>query len=340
MILYRFLYLVIFFPAVLLGFNPHPMTPNPVLGYTEIAFFDDDFKQNRQIEVWYPVEPQIDGAPSGNPWDLFFIAKDAPFAKDHNPLIILSHGYTGNPHQLSWLIKGLVYHGFAVAAIQHMDLINGRVHINHWQRAADIPKIIDHLQVSSLNKAINFDQIGFAGFSLGGTTAIWVAGGRSTNLKTLIPGKEYAAPEDYKFADEALPTLNKEMMGKSWHEPRIKAIFVMAPAWAWLFDEESLKKISIPTYLIAAAEDRVLVTRNNAGLFAKFIPQSIYQEIKGNADHFIFVSALSDAQKGRVDSQLNFLFKDDASIDRRWIQFEVAEEAAAFFHSSLGGIPK
>ncbi len=38
------------------------------------------------------------------------------------------------------------------------------------------------------------------------------------------------------MADEALPTLNKEMMGKDWREPRVKAAFVMAPAWSWIFD--------------------------------------------------------------------------------------------------------
>jgi predicted dienelactone hydrolase len=127
------------------------------------------------------------------------------------------------------------------------------------------------------------------------------------------------------------------MMAKSWRDPRVKAAFAMAPAWSWLFNEESLRKISIPVYLIAAEGDRVLVSRTNAGLFAHSIPHAIYQEIPGKADHYIFISALSEKQREKADpsGKLNFILEDDATVDRRWIQFEVAEEAARFFNSVL-----
>lgn len=126
------------------------------------------------------------------------------------------------------------------------------------------------------------------------------------------------------------------MMSKDWTDPRVKAAFIMAPTWAWLFDEEHLRKVSIPTYLIAAAADTVVVTKNNAGYFAKNIPNAIFQEIPGKADHYIFISALNDKQQAEVnpDKQLPAeLFDNDVSVDRKWIQREVAEEASDFFQS-------
>lgn len=317
------------------AFQPQAITPNPVVGFRSISFFDPSQKVNRELLVWYPVDAEVEGLLSNNPWDVFKIAPKASMAsaKTKRPVIIVSHGYTGNPHQLSWLINGLIHHGFIVLGIQHRDLIEGQVHFNHWQRAKDVQTMIDQFSLSSLANSADLTKIGIAGFSLGGTTAIWVVGGKSTKLNTLIPSTQYAAIQDYVKADEALPTLNKEMMAKDWKEPRIKAAFIMAPAWAWIFDEESLKNVNTPVYLIAAASDRVLVTRNNAGFFARNIPDASYQEILGKADHYIFISALNEEQKQKADPErrLQFLFMDDSSINRLWIQRQAAEEAARFY---------
>lgn len=334
-----FLIAVWFFPCALKAFTPYPVTPYPVCGYREISFFDRTSKSERMLLVWYPVDPQTEGTPSPNPWDDFKVAIDAPpmTSKTKRPVIAISHGYTGNPHQLSWLIRGLVHGGFIVLGIQHRDLIDGKVHLNLWQRPLDISTIIDQFSISSMRDAADLNKIGVAGYSLGGTTAIWIAGGRSTKLDTLIPGPEYSSGEDFTRVDEALPTLNRPMMAKSWREPRVKAAFIMAPAWAWLFAEENLQTISIPTYLIASSADTVLVTKNNAGYFAKNISKSVYQAIPGKADHYVFISALNEKERKSADptDQLSFLFKDDPSVDRYWIQEEVAEEAIDFFHSVL-----
>lgn len=317
--------IILLMPFVLAAFEARPITPYPVVGYRELALSDQ-----RPISLWYPVKPAVQGVPSGNVWDLFNVAKDAEFP-EYSPLIVISHGLTGNPHQLSWLVLYLTKAGYAVAAVQHQDLIDGKKpHMNHWKRAVDISEIID---VVLKEQKIDPKRIGIAGYSLGGTTAIWVIGGRSTRIDNLKPTSDYAAPDDFVMFDEVLPSLDKENLQKDWKDPRIKAAFIMAPAWSWIFDEGSLSKISIPTYFIAAEEDKVLVTKNNAGFFAKMIPYSIYKPIPGKLDHFIFVTALDvDGQK-KVN--LPFLFNDDPTISRLWIQYQIGEEASRFFDSAL-----
>lgn len=333
------LFILLLIPFALRAFEPQPVTPYPVVGVHSIPFYDDFQKVQRELLVWYPVDDTTTGSPSKNPWDVFNVAVDAPPAavKTKMPIIVLSHGYTGNPHQMSWLICGLVHHHFVVIGIQHRDLIDGRAHANHWQRAIDVKTMLSQFLANPFAKITDPTKIGIAGFSLGGTTAIWVSGGRSSKLDTLIPGPEFASPADYTRADEALPSLNKGMMAKDWTDARIKAAFIMAPAWAWLFDEESLHNVKIPVYLIASAADQVLVTKSNAGFFARNIPNATYREIPGKGTHYIFISSYNPEQRKLADpsGQLNFLFEDDVTVDRNWIQSQVVEEAVNFFNASL-----
>lgn len=335
----KILLILLLFPLFAFAFSPLPVTPFPVIGFKELPFFDNNQKVNRTVLVWYPVLANTVGHASPDPWDTFNIAVDGPVAETFGkmPVIVISHGYRANPHTMSWLIRELVFNGFIVLAIEHRDVIDGKMHANHWQRAQDVSKIIDQFSGSEISKFADLNKIGIAGFSLGGTTAIWTSGGRSTNLDTLMPDPKFAAIKDFLHVDEALITLNKEMAMKDWRDSRVKAAFVMAPAWAWLFDESSLKNISIPVYLIAAEADATLVTKNNAGLFARKIPDAIFQTIPGKANHYIFLSSLSDAQRKKADpfNSLSFLFEDDVTVDRGWIQSEVGEEAVRFFKSTL-----
>lgn len=159
-------YLVLIFPAILIGFEPHPVTPYPVVGYEEVPFFDDAHHMSRNLLIWYPVNPQVEGTASKNPWDVFNVAIRAPIRTSEvkMPVIAISHGYGGTPHQLSWLIRHLVYSGYIVIGIEHLDLFNRG---NIWQRPQDITTVIDQFSSHSMVNHANLNQIGIAGFSLG-----------------------------------------------------------------------------------------------------------------------------------------------------------------------------
>lgn len=326
-------------PLSLFAFEPQIVTPTPVVGFRQLPFYDETNQTERNVLVWYPVDPLEAGKESDSPWDLFKIALNAAPAPSQNkyPVVVISHGYTGNPHQLSWLTRWLVHNGFIVLGIQHLDLIRGQSHLNHWKRAVDVRKMIDLFSRSPVAESANLNKIAIAGYSLGGTTALWIAGGKTTKLDKIAPGPDYASPQDFILVDLLLPFLDRENMAKDWRDPRVKAAFAMAPAWAWLFDEYNLQKISIPVYLIAADEDKVLVTRNNAGFFSKHIPGAFFKAISGKAGHYIFISFLNSEQRKKADpnQSLNFLFEEDASIDRAWIQQQVSNEAVRFFKENL-----
>lgn len=333
------LFCVLFFTSPLGAFEPHPVTAFPVVGYREFSFVDEHYPKKRNVLVWYPVEPQVLGEKSSNEWDRFMVAVNAPIASKgtKKPVVVISHGYGGTPHQLSWLIEKLVYHGYIVLGVQHLDVEEGKLNINHWQRARDIQSIIDLFLSKDFSSNADTNRIGVAGFSLGGTTAILLAGGRATKLDSFAPSAKDASLEEFSETERLSLSLDKNKMSRSWKDSRVKAVFVMAPAWAWIFDEQSLKSISIPTYLVASSADNVLVTSNNAGFFAKHIPGSLYQTIDGKAGHYVFLSALNEPQRKKMNipPKFDFLFQDATSVDRQWIQYQVAEEAVRFFNQSL-----
>jgi predicted dienelactone hydrolase len=321
------------------AFQPHPITSHPVVGYKEISFFDESYQQSRKILIWYPIEPGTKGIPSPNHWDVFDIAVDAPIS---NPqfkkfLIIVSHGYGGSPHQLSWLINKLVYNDHIVLGIQHLDELNGKPQINIWKRAQDIHTLLDRFVLQPFANFTDLNRIGIAGYSIGGTTGIWLTGGISTRLDPFVPGPNDAYPEEFSGIEQALPSLDKKKMVQNWKDRRIKAAFLMAPAWGWIFDKNSLQKITIPTYIVASNADNVLVTQNNAGFFSKNIPASTYQLIPDQVSHYIFISI--PKEKDKLPSNLNFLITDAPSVDRQWIQFEVAKDASDFFQSIFSSSP-
>jgi len=194
------------------AFQPLPITSHPVVGYKEIPFFDESYQQSRKILIWYPVEPETKGTTSSDLWDMFDIAVDAPISNPQfkKPMIIVSHGYGGTPHKLSWLINKLVYNDYIVIGIQHLDELDGQPQINSWKRAQDIHTMLDQFALQPLAKSTNLDQIGFAGYSIGGTTGIWLIGGRSTRLDHFVPGPNDAYPEEFKGVEQGLPFLDKK----------------------------------------------------------------------------------------------------------------------------------
>jgi predicted dienelactone hydrolase len=324
-----FRFLIFFLFSSLGAFEPHPITPYPVVGYKEIPFFDESSQMSRKILIWYPVESKLKGKPSSDLWDVFDIAMDAPIChpQSKKSVIVISHGYGGTPHQLSWLINKLVYDDCVVVGMQHLDTIN------LWKRAQDIHALLDRFALQSFAQYTDLNRIGFAGFSIGGTTGIWVTGGISTQLDHFEPGPDDAYPEEFNGIAQALPDLDKKKMAQDWKDPRIKAAFLMSPGWGWIFDKDHLKKITVPTYIVAPDADRVLVTARNAGFFSKNIPNCLYQTIPGQVGHYVFISTPKD--KAQLPSHLDFLITDAPGIDRQWIQFEVAKEATDFFQSVL-----
>ena len=153
-------------------------------GISTLNFYDNSRDRPVVTEVWYPVDKNTPAKTAAGFWIRCDEARDAPISlqKSKYPLIIISHGSGGHRFDISWLAEILASNGYIVAAMDHFgNTWNNKIpeyYTRPWERPKDISFVIDQLLSSSHFKdKIDAKRIGFAGYSLGGTTGIWVSGG-------------------------------------------------------------------------------------------------------------------------------------------------------------------
>jgi predicted dienelactone hydrolase len=310
-------------------------------------------------DIWYPAEPaaveqmQWIGSPD-NPF-----AKEAKAAPDAAflpgaekfPLVLLSHGIGGSSAMMAWFGAALASHGYIAAAVNHPGnnaledyTVPGAV---FWgQRAHDMSALLDLLLADpTVGPRIDTKRVGAAGFSLGGLTVIELAGG-------IV---EFSRYEDFCKSPKAdgmckdtleYPGLLANVTAlaktdpaiqaglaensKSHRDPRIRAIFAMAPALGPAFDPASLAKITIPTQIVAGSVDTVVPIETSAKFFAAKIPGaqvSIFQAV----GHYTFLGTCAELGD-RTKPQLCL---DQAGILRDEIHAQTASIASKFFDANL-----
>ncbi len=310
-------------------------------------------------DIWYPADPasveQMQWIGSlENPFaKAGKAALNAPIlpGSDKFPLILLSHGIGGSSSMMAWLGSALASHGYIAAAVNHPGnnslenyTIPGAV---FWgQRAHDMSAFLDLLLADpTFGPRIDPKRVGAAGFSLGGLTVLELAGGIA----------EFSRYEDFCKSPKAdgmctdtieYPGLLAKVTAlaktdpaiqaafvensKSHRDPRIRAIFAMAPALGPAFSPDSLAKISIPTQIVAGSVDTVVPIETSAKFFAAKIPGaqvSILQAV----GHYTFLGTcaeLGDRTQPRICI-------DQAGILRDEIHTQTATMAAKFFDANL-----
>jgi predicted dienelactone hydrolase len=310
-------------------------------------------------DIWYPADA---AAVEQMQW---IGSPDAPFAKaakaaadvapvagsERFPLILLSHGIGASSSMMAWLGAALASHGYIAAAVNHPGnngledyTIPGAI---LWgRRAVDLSTVLDQLLADpTLGPRIDPKRIGAAGFSLGGLTVIEIAGG-ITDLSRYqefckspkadgmcVDPVEYpgllAKATALAKTDPAIQAALSEN-SKSHRDPRIRAIFAMAPALGPAFDPNSLAKISIPTQIVAGAVDTTVPLDSSAKFFAAHIPGAqltIYQAV----GHYTFLATCAELGN-RTRPELCI---DQAGILRDEIHMQTATAAYHFFDANL-----
>jgi predicted dienelactone hydrolase len=271
-------------------------------------------------DVWYPavdtaVEVDVSIGPPNTP---FFnagkAARDAElvFAPASFPLVLLSHGTGGMSLQLGWLASYLASEGYIVAGINHhgnnaLEPYTPQGFLHYWERAKDLTTVLNLLLVdSNVGPRINPDQVGAAGFSLGGYTAIAIAGG-VTNIRLLIEAfqnsgrdlskeiPEFPDPaalmEEFNSLDRYTPVADA-----SYRDYRVKSILAIAPALGEAFSPEGLSPIRIPVRIIVGEADQIAPAAANASYFAKHI-KGAELTILEKVGHYTFLAEATEAGK-------------------------------------------
>jgi len=306
--------------------------------------------------VWYPadVNPAEEKDQYVGPPDkpLFYAgraAKDAALAPAFTkfPLIALSHGTGGSALQMAWLGTYLAARGYIVVAVNHPgnNAVTGYTvpgFVEGWERAKDISTAITALLSDPrFGPKINPDRIGAAGFSYGGYTMMELAGATTDSNRILTwcdqtkncnPPEMPDLMEKFK-AIKQQPDVQRSLQhaGDSYRDPRIRAVFAIAPAVAHAFTPESLQKITIPVAILVGAADHLAPPADNAQYFAANISSAKLTILPGNVGHYTFLDVGTDAGK----KQLPQLFVDDPGVDRQAVHNQAGEMVAEFFNKEL-----
>jgi len=307
--------------------------------------------------LWYPAsagtsmtEHQI-GPPESPLFHLGQWADDVRPAVGPFPLVVLSHGTGGSAQIMAWLGRDLASRGYVVAAVNHpgnnaLEAYTAEGFLLWWERARDLSTVIDMvLRDDELGPLIDRRRIGAAGFSLGGYTTIAVAGGRTDpalfqKFCRSVEAEGCVDPPEFpnltaRWAElEATSQEFRSAVGestRSYRDPRVRAVFAIAPALGQAFIPESLRRITIPITIVAGIDDRIVPVASNAQRLATLTPRARLMLIPGGIGHYTFLATCSDAGR-RAQPELC----DDASgVDREATHKRTADDAVQFFNSTL-----
>jgi predicted dienelactone hydrolase len=306
--------------------------------------------------VWYPViigtsSSEHNIGPPGSP--LFRLGEwtdDAPPVAGPFPLIVLSHGTGGSAQMMAWLARALASRGYIVAAVNHpgnnaLEEYTAEGFLIWWERARDLTTVIDMLiRDRQFGRVIDPSRIGAAGFSLGGYTVIEIAGGRtdparfqrfcrSRNADGCVDPPEFpdlfARWAELEATSQAFRNAVSQS-GRSYRDPRVRAVFAIAPALGPAFIPESLRRITTPVAIVAGSDDRIVPVGSNAQLLAKLTPRASFTLLPG-VGHYTFLATCTEHGR-RARPQL---CADGSGVDREEIHQLTADHAARFFDKTL-----
>ncbi|WP_420004832.1 alpha/beta hydrolase family protein [Arenibacterium sp. LLYu02] len=250
--------------------------------------------------IWYPAANPTYRAPIGDGpiFDPTFAFVGPAVAEGAHPLVLLSHGSGGNADSLGWLTSGLVAQGAIVLAVNHQGSTSGdsspRRSVDLQARAQDLSAALDLVLADpAFAPFVDPEQIGVVGFSLGGATALGLAGVRfegAVQDENCTNGPEAADCVFFRlggvrFAD--YPGYDADM-----RDPRITRAAIIDPGFGGSARPDSLPEALAGITLInLGGADRlkaadVAAQGNN---LAQSLPDASYVEI-APANHFTFLA--------------------------------------------------
>lgn len=293
------------------------VTVAPNAGCRALQIADD--VQRATIPAWL-LYPSTDAASTARfgPYSVD-VAVDGWPAAERMPLVVVSHGTGGTPWAYRDLALYLAREGFVVALVEHPgnsrngDQLAGTV-ANLENRPRHVARVIDAALADTLvGPAIARGGVGVIGHSMGGYTALAVAGGRPTSM----------------------PHENADGVGRHvdlTRDVRVRALVLLAPAAAWFLLDGALSDVDVPILLRTGERDSItppfngeLVTRGVRD------PARVDARVVPGAGHFAFMSPFPPAMV-RPD----FLpSQDPQGFDRAAYQPVLHAEVLAFLRRTI-----
>ncbi|MCM1972208.1 serine aminopeptidase domain-containing protein [Streptomyces sp. G1] len=243
------------------------------------------------------------------------------------PLVVVSHGTGGSGSDMEWLVAPLHAAGFRVVALDHhgnnfVDGYEPEGFLHPWERPRDITFALDVLA-----REQPLGPVGVAGFSIGGYTAAALAGARiDPGILWAVLTGEVPLPEipefpgvlealRAKYPQEEAARRTLDGAGGDLSDPRVRAVFQMAPGIGSLVTRESLEAVRVPFAIRWGGADTITPYEADTRPYLECIPTASGRSIGPAVRHDDFFAPEPADPTARV---------------------RAGEDAAAFFLEQLG----
>ena len=329
--------------------DPAPSAPAKV-GLAAFRF--DDAASGRGLAgyAWYPTasEAPAETIDANAVWTGFDAVRDAAPAGGRHPLVVLSHGWTGNRRNEAWLAIALAARGAVVAAPDHP----GTTSFDHasaetpklWERARDIGRVIDGITADPrFAGRIDMDRIAVIGHSMGGWTAMAAAGARIDMVQAdrdCAAHPELATCQWLAEHADGSPAA-RPLYEQDLRDPRVKAVVPLDLGLTGGLSPASLAAVDVPVLVIAAGgRNPELPAALESRRLAARLPAATttYLEIP-DAGHFSFLGICKPGAEAFLKSETpgdEIVCRDGLpeggapGRDRAAIHALVVDEVAAF----------
>ncbi len=305
-----------------------------------------------EMVVWYPSATTT--APQLIADNAVFVGasavRNAPPTAGEHPLVVLSHGYRGNWSNQIWLASALAQKGYIVAAINHPGSTthdrSPQAAAQLWQRPVDLRRAIDAVTThpEKFGRVAN-DRIAAVGHSLGGWTALEIAGARFDPERFTQDCKAHSQLSSCTVYEQMNPASTSEAkteLAADWRDKRVTAVVTLDLGLSRGLTDKSLAALPVPALVIAAGvPSQELPAELESANLAKRLPpaSSRYVEIS-DASHFSFMSMCKPGAQEMLEEEVpgdGIICRDgDGGRARGVIQQQVASLIAEFLAQSSG----
>ncbi len=212
------------------------------------------------------------------------VAMGAAVSGEGMRLVVVSHGNNGSP----WTYRGLAAHlaraGFVVALLEHPgnSRSDGRLAgtaANLENRPRHLGLVIDACFADATLGPRLARDVAVIGHSIGGYTALAIAGGRPATLP-------HESPDGVARPVAVV------------RHPAVRALVLLAPATAWLMGEGALAEVDVPI-LMRTGERDALTPAFHAAVVLRGVPDAarVEHRVVAGAGHFSFQTPFPAAMR-------------------------------------------
>lgn len=314
----------------------------PTVYITELT--DESRARKMEVWVWGPSQPigRASEVAGNSVFEPVPGSAGAELVPGRHPMLVLFHGTSGNTRSIAWLSSALAAHGYIVVSANHPGSTSLQVTqeslIETWSQAEDGSFLINSVLASEeFAPFIDADRIGSIGFSLGGYSALAIAGARLDIRKLQEFCRTSPEEETCKLFPDALygPQVSGYPQNRSVLDPRVSAVVTLAPGFVPALAEDSIASMKIPVLIVAGTKDEMLPVEHHARLLAGQFVMGEYVELS-YLSHFGFLGqCTSGALEILREERAEFLCHDPAQSTRSAIHDSVIRAVTAFLYASF-----